>query len=133
MKRISSELHNYVYPCTVRNNELNKYIEDNGYVEGELISFTNNRCQIYRYHAYGFDIVRRSLEVAGERDWFPPLVQSSMIISESNYRKYLGLPSIATAIDTSFHSSFIDMALNGEQDPLSAWERRYGKSHSAAV
>ena len=56
-----------------------------------------------------------------------------MIISESKYRKYLGLPALVTAIDGDLHSSFIDMVLNGEQDPLSTWERRYGKSYSATV
>ena len=98
-----------------------------------MISFTNNRCETYRYYAYGFDIVRNSIEVAKEVDWFFPLVQSSMIISELKYRKYLGLSAIVTAIDSSLHGRFIDMALNGEQDPLLSWERRYGKSHSATA
>ena len=133
MKRISSDLHNHIYRCTLRNDELNKYLEENGYNESALISFANNRCEIYRYYAYGFDIVRKSIEVVENRDWFLPLVQSSMIISESNYRKYLGLPAIVTAIDNNCHNNFIDMALNGEQDPLLTWERRYGKSHSATV
>src|SRR5262249_2175213 len=29
MKRISSELQNYIYKCSIRNNELNKFIEEN--------------------------------------------------------------------------------------------------------
>jgi hypothetical protein len=133
MKRISSDLHDHIYKCTLCNDELNKYIEENGYNESALFGFVNNRCAIYRYHAFGFDIIRKSIEPATDRDWFFPLVQSSMIISESNYRKYLGLPAIVTAIDSDCHSKFIDMALNGEQDPLLTWERRYGKSHSATV
>jgi hypothetical protein len=133
MTRISSELHNHIYKCTLRNVELNNYIEANGYNEGELLSFTAKKCEIYRYYAYGFDIVRKSIEASTERDWLVPLIQSSMIISESNYRRYLGLPAIVTAIDSSFHSSFIDMALNGELDPLLAWERRFGRSHSTTV
>jgi hypothetical protein len=133
MQRISSELHNHIYRCAFRNEELTKFVEENEYNENELIRFVHNRCAVYRYYAYGFDIARRSIETVNDRDWFLPLVQSSMIISESNYRKYLGLPAIVTAIDSSFHSSFIDMALNGEQDPLLTWERRYAKSHSATV
>jgi hypothetical protein len=133
MERISSELQTHLYTCTLRNNELNKYVEENGYEESELNNFVTRKCEIYRFYAYGLDIVRRNIETANERDWFVPLVQSSMIISESNYRKYLGLPAIVTAIDSSFHSRFIDMALNGELDPLLAWERRFGKSHSATI
>jgi hypothetical protein len=133
MKRISSELSSYIYRCSLRNDELNKFIEENDYDEDELIRFAKNRCDIYRYYAYGFDIVRKSIDPISEKDWFAPLVQSSMIISESNYRKFLGLPAIVTAIDSSFHSSFIEMTLNGEQDPLLTWERRYAKSHTETV
>jgi hypothetical protein len=133
MKRISSELHSHIYRCSLRNDELNKFIEENNYDENALIEFAKNRCEIYRYYAYGFDIVRKSIEPESEKDWFIPLMQSSMIISESNYRKFLGLPAIVTAIDSSFHSSFIEMTSNGEQDPLLTWERRYAKSHSDTV
>jgi hypothetical protein len=133
MKRISSELRDYIYRCSIRNDELNKFIEENNYDENELMRFARNRCDIYRFYAYGFDIVRKNLEPASESDWFIPLVQSSMIISESNYRKFLGMPAIVTAIDSSFHSSFIDMTLNGEPDPLLTWERRYAKSHGETV
>jgi hypothetical protein len=133
MKRISSELHDHIYRCSLRNDELNRFIEENSYNEAELTKFANNRCEIYCYYAYGFDIVRKSMEPASEKDWFLPLLQSSMIISESNYRKFLGLPAIVTAIDSSFHSNFIEMALNGEQDPLFTWERRYAKSHGDTV
>src|SRR5208337_469002 len=116
MKRISSDLHSHIYTCTLLNHELNMYIKENGYNESALINFVNNRCEIYRYYAYGFDIVRQSIEVAAEVDWFLPLVQSSMVISELKYRKYLGLPAIVTAIDSGCHSNFIDMALKGEQN-----------------
>jgi hypothetical protein len=133
MKRISSELRDHIYRCSLRNDELNKFIEENEYDENKLIEFAQNRSEIYSFYAYGFDIVRKNMETAGEKDWFLPLLQSSMIISESNYRKYFGFPAIVTAIDSSFHSSFIDMALNGDQDPLVTWERRYAKSHSETV
>ena len=133
MNRISSDLHNHIYKSTLCNAELDKYIKENGYNESELPGFINKRCGIYRYYAYGFDIVRKNIEVTKDRDWFPNLVQSCMIISESNYRKYLGLPSIVTAIDSSFHNSFIDMTLNAEPDPLLTWEKRFGKSHSATI
>jgi hypothetical protein len=133
MTRISSDLHDHIYKCTLLNEELNKYIEENGYDESELLTFVNNRCQIYRYYAYGFDIVRKNIEAATEKDWFLPLVQSSIIISESKYRKYLGLPAIVSAIDSSFHTSFIDMVQNCEPDPLLTWEKRFAKLHSDTV
>jgi hypothetical protein len=133
MKRISSELHNHIYRCSLRNAELNNFVEQNGYDEHELISFAKNRSGVYDYYARGFDILRRNIEPASEKDWFIPLMQSSMIISESNYRKFLGLPAIVTAIDSGFHSNFIEMALKGEQDPLLTWERRYAKSHTETV
>jgi hypothetical protein len=133
MMRISSDLRNHIYACTLRNHELNKYIEENEYNENELMSFAIRRCEVYHYYAYGYDIVRKNIEGEKERDWFLPLIQSSMIISESNYRKYLGIPAIVTAIDSSFHSRFIDMVMSGEPDPLLSWERRFGKSHSATV
>jgi hypothetical protein len=133
MKRISSELRDHIYKCSLRNDELNKFIEANEYDETKLMEFARNRCDVHRYYAYGFDIVRKSIESTSEKDWFLPLLQSSMIISESNYRKFLGFPAIVTAIDSSFHSSFIDMAMNGEQEPLLTWERRYAKSHGETV
>jgi hypothetical protein len=133
MKRISSELREHIYRCSLRNDELNKFIEENEYDEAELIEFAKNRCEVHRFYAYGFDIVRKSVETANDKDWFQPLLQSAMIISESNYRKYFGFPAIVTAIDSSFHSSFIDMVRNGEQDPLVTWERRYAKSHGETI
>jgi hypothetical protein len=133
MKRISTELHSHIYRCSLRNDELNKFVEQNGYDEAELMNFTKDRCVIRGYYAHGFNILRRNIEPASEKDWFIPLMQSSMIISESNYRKFLGLPAIVTAIDSSFHSNFIEMALKGEQEPLLTWERRYAKSHNETV
>lgn len=134
MKLVSADLHNYIYSCAACNDELTKYVNEHDDIqEHDLVTLANDRCNSYFYYADGFDIVRRNIEVVKERDWFQPFVLSSMVVSESNYRIYIGLPAIATAIDTSFHSAFIDLVLSGEQDPLLSWERRYAKLHSASV
>jgi hypothetical protein len=133
MNRVSSDLRDHIYKCTLYNEELDKYVKENIYDETELINFIIKKCEVYCHYAYGFDIARKSIESDGGGDLFPRLVQSSIIISESNYRKYLGLPQIVTAIDSSLHSNFINMVLNGESDPLLTWERRFGKSHGATI
>jgi hypothetical protein len=126
-------LHEYIYSCTACD-ELSQYIGEHSDIqERELINVVKDKCDGYFYYAGGFDIVRKNLEMVNDRDWFIPFVQSTMVVSESKYRNYLGLPSITTAIDTSFHSAFTDLVLSGEQDPLYSWERRYAKSHNAAV
>jgi len=129
-KLVSADLHKHIISCAPYNDELGKYFyQHNDVTKSELISVTNNRCAVYSYYVNGFNIVRRNIEPVKERDWFWPFVLSSMVVSEDNYRKYTGLPTLATAIDISIHSAFANMALNGEQDPLLSWERRYGKSH----
>jgi hypothetical protein len=133
MKLVSGELHKYIYSCTDCD-ELNKYIEEYGSIqEFDLMNVANEKCDRKLYYASGFDIVRKNIEMVKDKDWFVPFVQSAMVVSESRYRNYLGLPSMATAIDTSFHSAFTDLVLSGEQDPLLSWERRYAKSHNASV
>ncbi len=134
MKLVSADLRNYVYSCVNGNDELDKYIKyHTDLQEDELIDAVHKRCDEYLYYANGFDIVRRHIEAVKERDWFVPFVLSSMVVSESNYRNHIGLPPIATAIDTSFHSAFTEFVRNGEEDPLLSWERRYGKLHAASV
>ena len=134
MKLVSAELHKYIGSCVACNDELTKYVDEHDDIqEYALITLANDRGSSYFYYANGFDIVRRNIEVVRERNWFQPFVLSSMVVSESNYQIYIGLPPIATAIDTSFHSSFIDLVLSSEQDPLLSWEKRYGKFHSASV
>ncbi len=134
MKLVSGDLHKYILSCAPYSYEIVECINENGDItEDELTRIAKNRSAVYSYYANGFNIVRGKIEPVKERDWFWPFVLSSMVVSEDNFRKQTGLPVLATAIDTSVHSHFVNIVLSGEQDPLLSWERRYGKLHDTAV
>jgi hypothetical protein len=69
-------------------------------------------------------------DVSVGRDWFRPLILSSLIYAEDNYRSKIGLPSLLADGDTAFyHSSFALLVARGERNPLFTWEDTLRRSH----
>jgi hypothetical protein len=67
------------------------------------------------------------------KDWLRPLVTSLLIFSEDTYRREIGLPSLLPGpTDGLMHSTFVNMVLRGDKNPLLEWETDYKRAYSEA-
>jgi hypothetical protein len=58
-------------------------------------------------------------DASAGRDWFRPLIPSSLIYAEGNYRSKIGLPSLLLESDTAFHHiSFAHLVAVGTKSSL---------------
>ena len=70
--------------------------------------------------ANGFNLMRAVYnDVSVGHDWFRPLILSSLIYAEDNYRSKISLPSLLLDGDSAFHHiSFAHLVARGERNPL---------------
>jgi len=83
------------------------------------------------FYANGFNLMRAvDNDISVGRDWFRPLILSSLIYAEGNYRSKIGLPSLLGDGDTAFyHLSFAHLVARGERNPLFVWEDTVRRPH----
>jgi hypothetical protein len=60
---------------------------------------------------------------------FRPLILSSLINAEDNYRSKIGLPSLLADREAFYHLSFAVLVARGERNPLFTWEDTLRRPH----
>lgn len=138
---ISAELQNHLEALTPHNDILREFwwtVKDDkrllqGSSQSEVVFSYATTCWLLAlYYLNGFNMMRavyKDVSKAG-RDWFKPMVLSSLISSEDNYRSKIGLPSLLTDPKAAFnHLSFPHLVARGETNPLFTWEDTVRQPH----
>jgi len=83
------------------------------------------------FYTNGFNLMRAVYyDVPVGRDWFRPLILSSLICAEDNFRSKIGLPSLlADSNEAFYHATFAHLVARGEHNPLFAWEDMLSRPH----
>jgi len=136
---LSVELQHHLDACIEHHDQLREYwwnLKDSPMREGAslqeaVFQYATTYALLGLFYANGFNLMRAVYEdVSTGRDWFRPLILSSLIAAEDDYRSKIGLPSLLTDSDTAFyHSSFALLVARGERNPLFAWEDILRRPH----
>jgi hypothetical protein len=133
---ISGELHNHIRSCKDHHNEVAKIMwQCPDLTDDELIAALNIASVLHLYHLNGLNIARGLFEpynLHDPKDWFKPLVKSTLIFAEQNHRQKLGLPSLCGefGIEALEHMTFTNFVRDGDHQPLFEWERHYNRVHA---
>ena len=125
---ISGELHLHIRALTDHNKELKelKWSHED-LTDEELIGFCNGRSALLLYYMNGINVVRiEAKDRHNTKDWFKPFVRAMLIWDEDTYRSQIGLPSLLPgSLDALEYSTFMNMVVNGIENPLYAWEMAF--------
>jgi hypothetical protein len=137
---VSDELQHHLDKCIEHHDHLREYwwkVKDSSLREGHslrdhIFEYATTCSVLGLFYANGFNMMRavyKDLDKIG-RDWFRPLILSSLIYAEDNYRSKIGLPSLLRDGDRAFyHISFAEIVARGEQNPLFVWEDTLRRRH----
>jgi hypothetical protein len=136
---VSDELQYHLDTCIEHHDQLREYwwnLKDSPMREGvSLQEAVFHNATTYAllglFYANGFNLMRAVYnDVSVGRDWFRPLILSSLIYAEENYRSKIGLPSLLVDSDTALHHvSFVHLVARGERNPLFVWEDTLRRPH----
>ena len=140
---ISDELQHHLAECIEHHNELREHwrnLRDSelrrDFGLSEVVFHTATTfALIALFYVSGFCRLRcvYNDEPRG-RDWFRPLILSSLIHVEDCYRSKIGLPSLLGDPEAPFHHlALVFLVANGERNPLFAWEDKFRIPHPASV
>jgi hypothetical protein len=136
---ISAELHEHIRACAEHNAELKQLLWENPEMsDGDLVDAANTRSTLWLYYANGLNLVRSEFgeTLIKGKDWFRPYVASAMVFEEETYRRKIGMPSLMSHGDELLpleHSTFMTWVVEGEQNPLYAWESHFDRIHSDSI
>ena len=125
---ISGELHHHIRALSDHNEELKRLKWSHGNLtDAELVGVCNIRSAVLLYYVNGLNIVRM---IKGDRDkpkdWFCPFLRSMLIWDEDTCRRQIELPSLLPrSLEALEHSTFMNMVVDGYQNPLYEWEKAY--------
>lgn len=130
---ISGQLHLHIRELSDFNEELKevKWAREN-VTDAELVAFCNWRSAIFHYYMNGLNMVRVHLgDNHKTKDWFRPFLRSSLIWEEHLCRGNIGLPDLLPdSLDGLRHSTFMNMVVNGVDNPLYEWETKFKEEFS---
>jgi hypothetical protein len=135
---ISGELHKHIRRCKEYQDDVAKILwQFPEFTDDELITALNMATVLHLYHLNGLNIARGLFEprnLDDPKDWFKPLVKSTLIFAEQNHRSKLGLPSLCDefGIAALEHMTFSNFVRDGHSQPLFEWERHYKRVHAEA-
>jgi hypothetical protein len=134
---ISADLHRHIRACAQHHDELKRIVwEHPEFTDEELVANANARAAVWLYYANGLNIVRSEFgeQLIKGKDWYRPYIVSAMIFQENNYRREIGLPSLAPdSILPLEHSTFRTFVAGGDRNPLYEWETAYGCKHADRI
>jgi hypothetical protein len=136
---ISGELHHRITDCAPHHDGLNAVLphidraelaRENMSITEALCGVANTQSLIALYQLNGLNVVRASFAdgIKSSRDWFRPLIVSTMIFKEDFYRGEIAMPSLLDDKEAFRHLAFGALAQR-EMDPLKAWETEFGMRH----
>jgi hypothetical protein len=135
---ISGELYHRIVDCAAHHNGLKTVLAHIAPDEmaRENMSMTDALCDVARtqslialYHLNGLNMVRAVFHDGLKgRDWFRPMIVSTMIHMEDVYRGKIGMPSLLRERESFMHLAFGSLVLR-EKDPLLAWEAEFKVQH----
>jgi hypothetical protein len=136
---VSDELQHHLDKCIEYHDQIREYwwnLKDAPKREGvslreAVFHYATTYALLGLFYANGFNLMRAVYkDVSAGRDWFRPLILSSLIYAEDNYRTKIGLPSLLREGDMAFHHvSFAHMVSRGERNPLFVWEDAFRQEH----
>jgi hypothetical protein len=135
---ISGELYRHLRALKDHHDEIARILWQHPEItDEELIATLNAETVLCLYHLNGLNIIRGEIEhrvLDDPKDWFKPLVKSTLIFAENHHRNQLGLPSLCDEIGIRAleHATLMDFVRNGHQQPLFEWERHYNLVHAEA-
>ena len=128
---ISGELHLHIRALSDYNTELKELKWSNvGLKDEDLVSFCNSRSALLLFYMNGINMVRIEFKDRhSTKDWFKPFLRAMLIWDEDTYRHQIGLPSLLpNDLKALEYSTFMNMVVNGVQNPLYEWEMTYNQS-----
>jgi hypothetical protein len=136
---ISGELHHRITDCAPHQEGLATVLPhiDMTELAREKMSMTEALCGVANtqslialYRLNGLNLIRNSFAdgIKSSRDWFRPLVVSTLIVKEDDYRGKIGMPSLLRDNEPFQHRAFGALTMR-ETDPLKAWEAEFGVRH----
>jgi hypothetical protein len=137
---VSDELQHHLAACIEHHDGLREFwwmLKDSPEREGSsLDECVFSYAQLYSvlglFYLNGFNQMRALYKDVSEhgRDWFRPLILSSMIYAEDDFRSKIALPSLLKDGDNSFyHVSFSHVVARGDRNPLFSWEDAVRRPH----
>jgi hypothetical protein len=135
---ISGELNHYILKCAEHIKELKEVVWNDPSITREgLTSYCNLQCALFLYFVNGVNLMRVEIgdyNDVPEKDWLHPFITSMLIYCEDTYRQKIGLPSLLPNLpDGLIHSTFMNIVLNGDKNPLFEWETSFRLRHSDAA
>jgi len=136
---ISGELHHRITDCAAYHDGLKAVLphidreeiaRENTSITEALCGVANTQSLISLYQLNGLNLIRATFAdgVDSTRDWFRPLMVSTMIFKEDYYRGEIGMPTLLGDNESFRHLAFGALAQR-EKDPLKAWEAEFGVRH----
>jgi hypothetical protein len=136
---ISGELHHRITDCAAHHDGLKAVLphidrkeiaRENTSITEALCGVANTQSLIALYQLNALNLVRATFAdgVKSPRDWFRPLMVSTMIFKEDYYRGEIGMPSLLVGRESFQHLAFGALAQR-EVNPLTAWEAEFGVRH----
>jgi len=130
---ISTELPNHLPALLEFHDALREFwwrlkdspLREGASLEEAVFHFATTNSLLAVFFANGFNLLRGVCEAPHPvgRDWYRPLILSSMIWAEDDYRSKIGLPSLLSDTSTAFyHLSFAELVRRGERNPLFVWQ-----------
>lgn len=136
---VSDDLQHHLDACIEHHDQLREYwwnlknspMREGTSLQEAIFHYATTYALLGLFYANGFNLMRAVCnDTSVGRDWFRPLVLSSLIYAEDDYRSKIGLPSLLTDSDAAFHHvSFAHLVARGERNPLFVWEDTLRRPH----
>jgi hypothetical protein len=136
---VSDELQHQLDKCIEHHDQIREYwwnlkdspMRDGVSLQEAVFHYATTYALLGLFCANGFNLMRAVYnDVSVGHDWFRPLILSSLIYAEDNYRSKISLPSLLLDSDSAFHHiSFAHLVARGERNPLFVWEDRFRRPH----
>lgn len=133
---ISAELYKHIQKLSEHNDLLKEHKWKNEKAsDEELVALCNARCAVLLYYINGLNIVRIEFkDVIEEKDWLRPFIKSMLILEEEMYRQTISLPRLLpNDLDGLWHSTFMNIVVNGAANPCYEWEKAQEESDEDIV
>jgi hypothetical protein len=112
---VSDELQHHLSACVEHHDHLREYwwrvrnssLRDGHSLDDVVFHYCQTNALVGQFYAKGFNLMRatyKDTDTVG-RDWFRPLILSSIIYAEDNFRSKVCLPSLLDKGDSAFYPS----------------------------
>jgi len=124
---ITGELKAHLNEVAKKDKEIKKYLQSlEDPTENDIYDFC--LMQYFKWHFFSgfFNTIRFKVnDYNPENDWYRPLVAAMCVWEEHIFRKDIGLPDVMDPDDALQYSFYMNIVLNGVQDPNLKWEESY--------